>query len=93
MCLFSPESSALPRELLTNSVCGTDTLVAAGEEEECRRLPRFRRVCTAVKDWVRGRREVGTAPTFESGEGTSVTSCLARGADDLGKERERPLDG
>ena len=68
--------------------------MAAGEEEECRRLPRFREVCTAVKDWVRGRMEVGTAATFESGEGTSVMSCLARGAAaDLGKERERPADG
>ena len=86
MCLFSPESSSLPRELLTNSVCGTDTLVAAGEEEECRRLPRFREVCTAVKDWVRGRREVGTAATFESGEGTS---CLARGAGGWGNDGER----
>lgn len=70
-------------------------MAAGEEEEECRRLPRFREVCTAVKDWVRGRREVGTAPTFESGEGTSVISCLARGAaDNLGKEeRERPPDG
>jgi len=68
--------------------------VAAGEEEECRRLPRFREVCTVVKDWVRGRKEVGTAATFESGEETSVMSCLARrAAPDLGKERERPPDG
>ena len=90
--MFSPESSALLRELLTSSVCGTDddTLAAAGEEKECRRLPRFREVCTAVKDWVRGRREVGTAATFESGEVISVMSCLALGAE---KERERPPDG
>ena len=65
--------------------------MAAGEEEECRRLPLFREVCTAVKDWVRGRREVGTAATLESGEMISVTSCLALGAG--GKERERPPDG
>ena len=47
-----------------------------------------------MKDWVRGRMEVGIAAMFESGEGTSVMSCLARGAAaDFGKERERPADG
>lgn len=68
--------------------------MAAGEEEECRRLPRFREVCTVVKDWVRGRMEVGTAAMFEFGEETSVMSCLARPVAAFGKEeRERPPDG
>jgi len=47
-----------------------------------------------VKDWVRGRMEVGTAAMFEFGEETSVMSCLARPVAGLEKEeRERPPDG